>query len=252
MNDKQYFTYKYNHKYTIDIHIIKSTNNNNNITHAIYCNNKPFKYKKTYVKRYTIYNKLLCVYGIVLNIKTNYTKNKRYKHNKIPIDNIILTTIERYNTLMNQQQLFKVTNTVNTNKELQQVSKTLTPYKQQVKLVSMMSMLFVVGIVVLVLVFVVDYQSIKTKINHNSLLKKEQLLSEYNANNCKERGNLQAIKGFCDNIQTQIKLIENEYPTTISIFITWILDIFTSSYSALGITNVCITLIVIFLFKKFI
>ena len=247
MNDKQYFTYKYNHKYTIDIHIIKSSSNNN-ITHAIYCNNKPFKYKKTYTKRYTIYNKLLCVYGIVLNIKTEYTKNKRYKHHKIPLDNIILTTIERYNTFMNQQQIFKVSN----KEQQQQVSKALTPYKQQVKLVSMMSMLFAVGMVVLMLVFVIDYQSIKTKINHNSLLKKEQLLSEYNANNCKERGNLQAIKGFCDNIQTQIKLIENEYPTTISIFITWILDIFTSSYSALGITNVCITLIVIFLFKKFI
>jgi hypothetical protein len=196
------------------------------------------------------------VYGIVLNIKTESSnKNKKYKH-KIPLDNIILKTIEHYNTFTTQKTIFNVTNTTtttnnnNSNKEEQHAVKhTLTPYTHHVKFVSMM---FAVGMLVLVLVFVIDYQSIKTKINHNSLLKKEQLLSEYNANNCKERGNLQALKGFCDNIQTQIKLIENEYPTTISIFITWILDIFTSSYSALGITNVCITLIVIFLFKKFI
>lgn len=187
-----------------------------------------------------IYDKMLKMSHTLINIHISKfrVKNKNYSLNKI-----LLFSLNHYMKIRSKLEEEEI-NKQNKVVELPIKSKINSKFSLFWKIVCGM-------LIILLLVFISDYNSIKTKINQSNLLRLDSIKSEYEQNKCEENGNREALKAFCSSLRSEIEIIKTKSPTTISIFFIWFLDIFSSAYQALGYSSFALTFLIIFLFIKF-
>jgi len=214
--------FKYNSKTFIEIF-------ENQLKSGLYINGRPYLVNS---KNIQLFIDLFSILNISINIITLNKKRKIFKLRKILFESIKLYKNEKFNIKnINHEKIKKINNNPLIIKKL---------------------LLFPIIIIIFIsIIFFLDFQSIQTKINSENLSSINSLKSDYEINKCEINGNFSSLHSYCDNLKSQINILEKKTPTVLSIFFIWILDILNSIYAAMGIKNVLITTFFIFIIKKF-
>ena len=196
---------------------------------GLYINGRPYLINS---KNIQLFIELFSILNISINIITLNKKRKIFKLRKILFESIKLYKNEKFNIKnINHEKIKKINNNPLIIKKL---------------------LLFPIIIIIFIsIIFFLDFQSIQTKINSENLSSINSLKSDYEINKCEINGNFSSLHSYCDNLKSQINILEKKTPTVLSIFFIWILDILNSIYAAMGIKNVLITTFFIFIIKKF-
>lgn len=231
--------YNFRLKYTKGIDVFFYTINNTLDIPYILINGKRIDNKSKTMK---VYQNMLKLSNTIINVHISRLKlrNKHYS-----LNNILLYSIDSYIRYIkgkkNKTLLSKKDSKGTTKQKVNHIKNTLSLFWK-----------IIIGVfILLVIVFISDYNSITTKINQGNILKLIQLKSEYESNKCDENGNLEALKTFCSNLKSEIDIIKTKSPTTISVFFIWFLDIFSTAYQTLGYSSLIITFIFLLLLLKF-
>jgi hypothetical protein len=214
--------FKYNSKTFIEIF-------ENQLKSGLYINGRPYLVNS---KNIQLFIDLFSILNISINIITLNKKRKIFKLRKILFESIKLYKNEKFNIKnINHEKIKKINNNPLIIKKL---------------------LLFPIIIIIFIsIIFFLDFQSIQTKINSENLSSINSLKSDYEINKCEINGNLSSLHSYCDNLKSQINILEKKTPTVLSTFFIWILDILNSIYAAMGIKNILITTFIIFIIKKF-
>ena len=214
--------FKYNSKTFIEIF-------ENQLKSGLYINGRPYLVNS---KNIQLFIDLFSILNISINIITLNKKRKIFKLRKILFESIKLYKNEKFNIKnINHEKIKKTNNNPLIIKKL---------------------LLFPMIIIIFIsIIFFLDFQSIQTKINSENLSSINSLKSDYEINKCEINGNFSSLHSYCDNLKSQINILEKKTPTVLSIFFIWILDILNSIYAAMVIKNVLITTFFIFIIKKF-
>ena len=194
---------------------------------GLYINGRPYLINS---KNIQLFIELFSILNISINIITLNKKRKIFKLRKILFQSIQFYKNEKLK-LKNHQ--------INKNK------------KNLLYIVKKLLLFPIIIVILLSFIFFLDFTSIQTKINSENLSKINSLKSDYGINKCEINGNLSSLHSYCDNLKSQINILEKKTPTVLSTFFIWILDILNSIYAAMGIKNVLITTFFIFIIKKF-
>ena len=194
---------------------------------GLYINGRPYLVNS---KNIQLFIELFSILNISINIITLNKKRKIFKLRKILFQSIQFYKNEKLK-LKNHQ--------INKNK------------KNLLYIVKKLLLFPIIIVTFLSFIFLLDFTSIQTKINSENLSKINSLKSDYGINKCEINGNLSSLHSYCDNLKSQINILEKKTPTVLSTFFIWILDILNSIYAAMGIKNILITTFIIFIIKKF-
>ena len=194
---------------------------------GLYINGRPYLINS---KNIQLFIELFSILNISINIITLNKKRKIFKLRKILFQSIQFYKNEKLK-LKNHQ--------INKNK------------KNLLCIVKKLLLFPIIIVTFLSFIFFLDFTSIQTKINSENLSKINSLKSDYGINKCEINGNLSSLHSYCDNLKSQINILEKKTPTVLSTFFIWILDILNSIYAAMGIKNILITTFIIFIIKKF-
>jgi hypothetical protein len=194
---------------------------------GLYINGRPYLINS---KNIQLFIELFSILNISINIITLNKKRKIFKLRKILFQSIQFYKNEKLK-LKNHQ--------INKNK------------KNLLYIVKKLLLFPIIIVTFLSFIFLLDFTSIQTKINSENLSKINSLKSDYGINKCEINGNLSSLHSYCDNLKSQINILEKKTPTVLSTFFIWILDILNSIYAAMGIKNILITTFIIFIIKKF-
>jgi hypothetical protein len=194
---------------------------------GLYINGRPYLINS---KNIQLFIELFSILNISINIITLNKKRKIFKLRKILFQSIQFYKNEKLK-LKNHQ--------INKNK------------KNLLYIVKKLLLFPIIIVTFLSFIFFLDFTSIQTKINSENLSKINSLKSDYGINKCEINGNLSSLHSYCDNLKSQINILEKKTPTVLSTFFIWILDILNSIYAAMGIKNILITTFIIFIIKKF-
>ena len=195
---------------------------------GLYINGRPYLINS---KNIQLFIELFSILNISINIITLNKKRKIFKLRKILFQSIQFYKNEKLK-LKNHQ--------INKNK------------KNLLYIVKKLLLFPIIIVTFLSFIFLLDFTSIQTKINSENLSKINSLKSDYGINKCEINGNLSSLHSYCNNLKSQIVILQKKTPTLLSTFFIWILDILNSIYYAMGIKNVLITTFFIILIKKFI
>jgi hypothetical protein len=195
---------------------------------GLYINGRPYLINS---KNIQLFIELFSILNISINIITLNKKRKIFKLRKILFQSIQFYKNEKLK-LKNHQ--------INKNK------------KNLLYIVKKLLLFPIIIVTFLSFIFLLDFTSIQTKINSENLSKINSLKSDYGINKCEINGNLSSLHSYCNNLKSQMIILQKKTPTLLSTFFIWILDILNSIYYAMGIKNVLITTFFIILIKKFI
>ena len=214
--------FKYNSKTFIEIF-------ENQLKSGLYINGRPYLVNS---KNIQLFIDLFSILNISINIITLNKKRKIFKLRKILFESIKLYKNEKFNIKnINHEKIKKINNNPLIIKKL---------------------LLFPIIIIIFIsIIFFLDFQSIQTKINSENLSSINSLKSDYEINKCEINGNFSSLHSYCDNLKSQINILEKKTPTVLSTFFIWILDILNSIYAAMGIKNTLITTFIIFIIIKY-
>ena len=194
---------------------------------GLYINGRPYLINS---KNIQLFIELFSILNISINIITLNKKRKIFKLRKILFQSIQFYKNEKLK-LKNHQ--------INKNK------------KNLLYIVKKLLLFPIIIVTFLSFIFLLDFTSIQTKINSENLSKINSLKSDYGINKCEINGNLSSLHSYCDNLKSQINILEKKTPTVLSTFFIWILDILNSIYAAMGIKNTLITTFIVFIIIKY-
>ena len=215
--------FKFNSKISVEIY-------ENQLKSYVCINGRPYIKKSI---NYQLYNQLLSILNISINIINPDKRKTNLKLKEILLKSLIFYKKEKHNE-KNKKEKSKIN----------PKSKSLIFKKILIFPILLILITFII--------FLLDFSSIQTKINSENLSKINSLKTDYDLNKCETNGNLSSLHSYCNNLKSQIVILQKKTPTLLSTFFIWILDILNSIYYAMGIKNVLITTFFIILIKKII
>ena len=211
------------------------------------------------IKPKTINHKIIINLLNSLSITINILIKKRKKRN-ILTNRLFLELSKKINKLMNGKKIktLNIThyNNFQMNNEENIINKKQNPIIAILKFISkIFTPFFTSAILFIILILLVDYKTIESKINEPYKLKQKEIETEYEINKCKKNGNLPRLKPICEKMLNEIEILKNKKPSIISIISFGIVDIINSIIENYGIINSSIIfsfLILIYIIYKLI
>ena len=154
---------------------------------GLYINGRPYLINS---KNIQLFIELFSILNISINIITLNKKRKIFKLRKILFQSIQFYKNEKLK-LKNHQ--------INKNK------------KNLLYIVKKLLLFPIIIVTFLSFIFLLDFTSIQTKINSENLSKINSLKSDYGINKCEINGNLSSLHSYCDNLKSQINILEFFY-----------------------------------------
>ena len=206
----------------------------NQISGCLLLNGRTIKSKSKKIK---IINNLLDS----LSISVNILSNKRRK-GKIIITNKLLLKISHKILNLKKKEKNSLLNLLNNTEENQKEKE--NKFNKQFP--------FLILVIILFLVFLLDYNSTSAKINESNILEIKEIENQYKINKCEKNGNLPHMKPKCEEMLNKIEILKNKKINILSIFSTWTLDVFYSAIKTYDIKYISIILILLaFIYRLF-
>ena len=228
---------KINKKYYIKLYF-------NQINSSLLLNGRLVHLQST---KFKIFVNFLNCLSLSVNIIVNKNNKNRIRNNKtrkIITSKLLLKISIIIKQIIKDKNYNLINNEINNNEKDAKNDKYINIFTNK-KSIIFISILFII-----ILVFIIDYKSIETKINQSNYYEIKEIESNYRINKCEINGELPSLKQKCELMLSRIEILKNKKPSLISVFFIWLLDIFNSYFTTFRLINCIITIIFIIIVYK--
>ena len=197
--------------------------------------------------KFKIFVNFLNCLSLSVNIIVNKNNKNRIRNNKkrkIITSKLLLKISIIIKQIIKDKNYNLINNEINNNEKDAKNDKYINIFTNK-KSIIFISILFII-----ILVFIIDYKSIETKINQSNYYEIKEIESNYRINKCEINGELPSLKQKCELMLSRIEILKNKKPSLISVFFIWFLDIFNSYFTTFSLINCIITIIFIIIVYK--
>jgi len=186
-------------------------------------------------------NKLLIFNNLLnsLSVSVNILSINRRKRNIILTNKLLLEISKKILKIKKNEQniLSKDINQNNNNNgniQLKSITKKIFNFFAPI----------IILIIVLFVIFILDYKSTVAKMNESNILEMKEIENQYQINKCNINGHLPSLKPKCAEMLNKIEILKNKKINILSVLSIWGLDVIFSTIKAYDIKNIAIISII--------